>query len=118
MAHLCVVMKTPRRCQKPVAGAVISSVGLFAEDKIQAHSADLNHVPIVETRRSLNGRAVHRWNLVARTDVKAVIALIDLRGHLRLEPALEPHGSQGGFSDDRERAGQSVFFLIGFAVKY
>src|SRR5712692_3776379 len=109
--------KKPRRCQKRADGPAISSCALFAEDKVQAHAAYFDHIAIIEAHRSLDRRAVHDGNLVARTDVKTVVALIDLCGHVRFEPTLEAHCSHCGFSDDGELARQHVFFLIGSAVQ-
>src|SRR5256885_1597089 len=64
-----------------------------------------------------DGSAVDFGHLVAGTEIVAVIALIDLRGHLRLEPALEANGGHRGFSNDREFVGQNILLLIGPAIE-
>ena len=60
---------------------------LLSENKIHAHAADFNDVAVVKPRRTGYGSTVHGRSFVARADVVAIVALTDLRGHLRLEPA-------------------------------
>ena len=42
----------------------------------------------------------------------AIVALIDLRGDLRLEPAMQTDRSHFGFADYRQLVGEHVFFLV------
>jgi len=66
---------------------LVRETKLLSENEIHAHAADFNDVAIIKPRRAGNGSTVHGRSLIARADVVAVVALADLRGHLRLEPA-------------------------------
>src|ERR1700674_660945 len=109
--------RAPRRCQNPSDGAAIAYRMLLAEDEVQPDAGDFDEVAVVQAHGAGDGSAVDVGNLVAGTEVVAVIALIDLRGHLRFEPALEANGGHGGFSDDRESVGQNILFLVGLAAE-
>ncbi len=82
-------------------GAGAESPTLFADQEIQAHAADLNEIAIVEANGTWNGSAVDAGRLRAGAEVITVVALIDLRSDLRLEPALQPHRSHHGLANDR-----------------
>src|SRR5256885_6948373 len=75
---------------------------LLPENKIHAHAADFNDVAIVKPRGTGYGSTVHGRSFVARADVVAIVALADLRGHLRLEPAGQSHRCHRGFADGGE----------------
>src|ERR1700730_13296329 len=95
------MLKTLRRCQNPPDGAVaISFEPLIPENEIHAHPANFDDIAVIEANRPGNGCPVDRGNLVARSEVIAVIALINLGGQLRLEPALEAHRSHPGLTDN------------------
>src|SRR5260370_37545626 len=87
--------RAPRRCQKPSDGAAIAFLVLPAEDEIQPHAGDFDDIAIVEAHGAGDGGAVDFGHLVTRAEVVAVITLIDLRRHCRLEPALQANGGQG-----------------------
>src|SRR6266851_3309242 len=90
---------------------------LLAKYKIQTQPADFDDVAIIEARRSLNRFGVHGRRSVARPDVVAVVALINLRGDIGLEPALQAHGGHLGFADDRQLVSDDVFPLVGVAAQ-
>src|SRR5437016_759426 len=98
-------------------GAAIAYRMLLAEDEVQPDAGDFDEIAVVQAHGAGDGSAVDVGNLVAGTEVVAIIALIDLRGHLWFEPALEANGGHGGFSDDGEFVGQNILFLIGLAAE-
>src|SRR5713101_9927167 len=90
---------------------------LLAKDEVQPDAGDFDNIAVAEAHGAGDGRAIDTGHLVAGTEVVAVIALIDLRGHLRFEPALDANGGHRGFSDDGEFVGQDILFLVGLAVE-
>src|SRR5712692_10763472 len=98
-------------------GAAIFARALLAEDEVHAHAVDLDHVAVIQTDGTVNGRAIHRGCFVAGTEKVAVVALVDLRRYRRLEPSLELHGGHGGFADDCELVGEHVLLLIGASTQ-
>src|SRR5437870_13032159 len=98
-------------------GAAIAYRMLLAEDEVQPDAGDFDEIAVVQAHGAGDGSAVDLGHLVAGTKVVAVVALIDLRGHLRFEPALKANSGHGGFSDDRESVGQDILFLVGLAVE-
>ena len=71
----------------PHVGQPVDSALLIPENKIHAQAANFDRVPIIQSQRPRDGRAVDRRHFVARPNVISVITLIDLRRQLRLEPA-------------------------------
>src|SRR6266699_2093403 len=65
---------------------------LLAENEVQPDTRDFDEIAIVQPHGAANGPAVHARHLVAGTEIVAVVALIDLRGHPWLEPALQADG--------------------------
>src|SRR3954466_3614275 len=90
---------------------------LLLEDEIHAQPADLDDISVVEARGSLHGFAVYDGNFISRTEVVAIVALIDLRGDLRLEPAPQTHRCHFGFADHCELIGEHIFFLTAVAAE-
>src|ERR1051326_2557964 len=86
---------------------------LFANDEIQANTGNFDEVAVIQFGWSRNGDAVHNRNFVAGADVIAVVALIDWRCHLRLEPAAKFDSSHCGFADGGEPVGQNIFLGVG-----
>src|SRR5215470_2320069 len=68
------------------------TVQLFPDDEVQPDARDFDKVAVVELGRSWDRVAVYRRNFGAGANVVAVVALIDLRGHFRLKPALQFDG--------------------------
>src|SRR5208283_2062336 len=93
-------------------------VGLLPENEIQAYAANFDEVAVVEAHGAGNGRAIDGGNLVAGAKVIAVVALIDLRGHGRFEPAPQAHRGHGRFADYGKLVGQHVFFLVDLAAEH
>src|SRR5260221_9773891 len=89
---------------------------LLSENKIHAHAADFNDVAIVKPRGTGDGSTIHGRSLVARADVVAIVALTDLRGHLRLEPAGQSHGCHRRFADGGELVRKDVFLTGRFST--
>src|SRR6266853_6674293 len=90
---------------------------LLAEDEVQPDAGDFNEIAVAKTKGAGNGSAVDTGHFVAGAEIVAVIALIDLRRHLRFEPALKANGGHGGFSDDCELVGQNIFLLVGLSAQ-
>src|SRR5258708_34966183 len=88
---------------------------LFANDEIQADARDFHQVAIIQPGWTRDGNTIDNRNFIAGPDVIAIIALIDLRGHLRLEPAAQVDGGHGRFSDGCKFFGGIVFFGDGFS---
>src|SRR5258708_35138052 len=107
----------PRRCQNPSDGAAIACRALLAEDEVQPDAGDFDEIAVVEPHGAGDGSAIDVGHLVAWTEIVTIVALIDLSGHLRLEPARESNGGHGGFSDDGEFVGKNILFLVGLAVE-
>src|SRR5207253_8655254 len=89
---------------------------LLSENKIHAHAADFNDVAIIEARRTGDGSTVHGRSFVARADVVAIVALADLRGHLRLEPAGQSHRCHRGFANGGEFVRKDIFLTGRFSA--
>ncbi len=64
------------------------------------------------------GVPIHGWYFIASSEVVAVIALVDLRRHLGLEPPAQSHSSHWRFPNYRQLVGQNIFFLIYLATQY
>src|SRR5215469_11599410 len=79
---------------RPCPSRVFGMCGgwLLAENEIHAHAADFDQVAVVEAYGSRNRGAVDRGHFVTGAEIIAVVALVDLCGHVRLEPALQAHG--------------------------
>src|SRR5216683_4234425 len=90
---------------------------LLAKYKIQAQPADFDDVTVIEARGPLNRFGVHGRGSVSRADVVAVVALINLRGDIGLEPTLQAHRGHLGFADDRQLVSDDVFPLVGVAAQ-
>src|SRR5215831_14137638 len=90
---------------------------LFANDEVQANAANFDEVAIIQTGWTADGHAVDKRYLVARADVVAVVALVDLRSHLRLEEAAKLDGGHGGLADGSQPVGEDVFLKVSFAGK-
>src|SRR5580692_4904362 len=73
---------------------------LFAKNEVHAHAANFDEVAIVEADRPGNGSAIYGGNLMSGSQIVAIVALIDLCSHFRLEPATQPHSSHGRLADD------------------
>src|SRR5260370_23840578 len=95
----------PRRCRKPSDGAAIACRALLAEDEAQPDAGDVDEIAVVQAHGAGDGSAVDGGYLIAGAEIVAVIALIDLRGHMRLEPALEANRGHRGFADDGDFVG-------------
>src|SRR5256885_14043011 len=91
---------------------------LFADDEIQTNAANFDQIAVVQSCWSWNGHAIHNRNFVARTDVIAVITLINLGGHLRLKPAAKFDGGHGGLADGGQLVGEHVFLGVGSASEH
>src|SRR5215470_9680557 len=86
---------------------------LLPENKIHPYAANVDEVAVVQAHGTRNRRAIHGGHFVAGADVIAVVALADLRSHLRLKPSFQTHRSHGGFADGGEFVGEDVFLAGG-----
>src|SRR5215472_6951217 len=93
-------------------------VGLLANYKIHAHATNLDQVAVVQSHRAGNGRAIYNRDFGAGAQVIAVVALVNLRSHLRLEPTAKLHRRHRGFANDRELVGKHVLLLVHSAVQH
>src|SRR5436309_14615191 len=89
---------------------------LIAKNEVHAHAAHFDYIAIIQALWTRNWRRVNGGDFVAGTHKISVIALIDLRGELRLEPAFQFHRRQFRFADDRKLVGEDIFFLVGFSA--
>src|SRR5258706_10495250 len=91
---------------------------LFPEHEIQSQPANLDHVAVVQPYWAVDRLGIDERSLVARSDVITIVALVDLRRDLGLEPALQPHRRHFRFADDRQLAGDHIFFLVGVTCEH
>src|SRR5258708_10502746 len=108
--------RAPRRCQRPSDGAAIACRALLAEDEAQPDAGDFDEIAVVQAHGPGDGSAVDGGHLIAGAEIVAVIALIDLRGHMRLEPALEANRGHRGFADDGAFVGKTILLPVGPAM--
>src|SRR5580704_12749279 len=93
-------------------------LALLAKNEVHAEAADFNYVTVVQLFGTSDGCAVHFGDFVAGTDIVAVVALVNLGGELRFEPALEVNRRHFRFADDGQLVGDDVFLLIGVVAQY
>ena len=74
-------------------------------------------VAIVEANRTGDARTVDGRLHVSGAEVVAIIALIDLRGHIGLEPAAKADGGHGRLADNGDFVDEDVFLLIYFSAE-
>src|SRR5215467_1632636 len=88
---------------------------LIANNEIQANAANLDEITVIQAGQTADSDAVDHGHFVAGADVMAVVTLIDLSGHLWLEPAAKLDGSHSRLADGGELVGEDVFLGVSLA---